>query len=106
MSTMRARGSNPPFFLSANVRGVGLDGALPHTDRAEAADPPRITQQFALDGEALLAVLVDGKPRAALAELGIDVVPPETGRRQDVAVGINRVVGGSHDPSPFGCVQA
>ena len=95
-----------PALLPFGVfQGIGLDRALPHTDRAEAADPPRIAQHFALDGEALLAVLVDGKPRPALAELGIDVVLPEIERLQDVAVGIDRVVGESHDPSPFGCMQ-
>ena len=62
---------------------VELDRALPDANRAEAADPPRIAQQFALDREALLAVLVDRKPRPALVERGIDVFVPEIERRRE-----------------------
>src|SRR5437763_341497 len=58
-----------PALLPFGVfEAVELDHALADADRAEAADPPRIAQQFALDTETLLAVLVDDKPRPALAE--------------------------------------
>jgi hypothetical protein len=40
----------------------------------EAADPPQILQQFALDTKALLAVLVDDHPRPALAEFRLNVL--------------------------------
>src|SRR5262249_62193640 len=50
-----------PAFLSFGVlQGIGFDRALPHTNRAEAADSSRIAQHFALDGEAFLTVLVNG----------------------------------------------
>ena len=70
--------------------------ALPDADRAEAADPARIAQQFALDGEALLAVLVDDKPRPALAECGVDVFVPQVERLEDVAVGVDNVICACH----------
>ena len=39
-----------PALLPFGIfEGVGLDRALPDADRAEAADPSRIAQQFALD---------------------------------------------------------
>src|SRR5262249_57485502 len=79
---------------------VEFDVALADADRAKAADPPRIAQQFAFDGEALLAVLIDDKPRPALAELGIDVLVPEIERLQNMAVGIDNIVGQSHRLPP------
>ena len=92
-----------PALLSFGIfEAVELDRALPDADRAEAADPPRIAQQLALDAEALLAVLVDDKARPALAEFGIDVFVPEIERLEDMAVGIDDVVSASHDPFPFG----
>src|SRR5689334_550569 len=95
-----------PALLSLGVfERVGLDRALPDADRAEAADPPRIAQQFALDLKALLAVLVDDKPRPTLAVFGIDVFVPEVERFQDMAVGIDDVIGAGHDPSPFGYMR-
>ena len=98
---MRACGSNPPFFPSAYLEAVELDRTLPDTDRAEAADPPRIAQQLALDAKPLLAVLVDDQPRPPLAELGIDVFLPQRERFEDVTIGIDDVVGESHDPFSF-----
>ncbi len=96
---MRVEPALLPFGI---FEGVELDRTLPDTDRAEAADPARIAEQFALDLEALLAVLVDDKPRPALAVLGIDVFVPEVERLQNVAVGIDDVVGSSHHKSSFG----
>src|ERR1700692_3911900 len=41
-----------PALLSLGIfEAVELDGALPDADRAEAADPARITQQFAGKGQ-------------------------------------------------------
>jgi hypothetical protein len=89
-----------PALLPFGVfQAVELNRALPDADSTEAADAPRIAQQFALDAEALFAV--DGKLRPALVELGIDVFVPEIERFQNMAVGIDGVVGASHDPSPF-----
>src|SRR5438094_453607 len=86
-----------PALLPFGIfEGVGLDVALPHADRAEAADPPRIAQHFAFDLKALLAVFVDSKARPTLAELGVDVFVPEIERLQNVAVGIDNVIGPGH----------
>lgn len=41
------------------LQAVGLDGTLRDTNRAEATDPARITQQFVFDGQAFFAVLVE-----------------------------------------------
>jgi hypothetical protein len=65
------------------LEGAGLDDPLPDADGTQAADAPRIAQQLAFDAEALLAVVVDDKPRPALAELGIE-------RLEDVAVRVDR----------------
>jgi len=92
----------PALFTLGIFEAVELDGTLPYSDRAEAADPPRIAQHFALDAEPLLAVLVDHKPRPALAEFGICLFVPEIEWLQNVAVRIDSVVGESHHPSSFG----
>jgi len=81
MSTIRACGSNPPFLPSAYLRVSGLTAPCQH---------------FSFDFEAFLAVLVDGKPRPALAVFGIDVFVPEIQRLQNVAVGIDNVIGTGH----------
>src|SRR5215472_2183067 len=99
---MRVEPAPLPFTVS---EGVGLDRALPDADRAEAADPARIAQHFALDREALLAILIDGEPRPALVECGINVFVPEVEWLQDMTVGIDDVVGARHGPSPFGCMR-
>jgi hypothetical protein len=93
----------PALFALGIFEAVEFDGTLPYPDRAETADAARIAEQFAFDAEPLLAVMVDHKPRPALAVLGIDVFVPEIERLQNVAVGIDSVVGASHHPSPFGC---
>ena len=80
-------------------QGVGLDEALPDADGAQAADPPRVAQQLALDAEALLAVLVDDEARPALAEFGVDVVVPEVERLEDVAIRVHHVVRARHGRS-------
>jgi hypothetical protein len=76
MSTMRARikAALTPFDIS---EAVELDGALPDTDSAEAADPPRIAQQFAFDAEALFPVLVDDHPRTAFTEGRVHILFPQ-----------------------------
>src|SRR5207302_4117806 len=98
-----------PALLPLGIfEAVELNGALPHTNGAEAPDPPRVAQQFALDLKAFLAVFVDDKPRPALAELRIDVFVPEIERLQNVAVGIDNIIGAGHrhflrcksDPAP------
>jgi len=87
-----------PALLAFGIfEAVELDGALPDADSAEAANSPRIAQQLAFDAEALLAVVVDDKPRPALAELGLDIFVPETERLENVAIGIDDVVGPRHD---------
>src|SRR5204863_6769678 len=86
-----------PALLSFGVfEAVELDHALPDSDRAEAADPARIAEQFALDAKALLAVLVDDEPRPTLAEPRIYIFVPQAERLEDVAVGVHDVVGAGH----------
>src|SRR5262249_32459311 len=75
---------------------VELDRALPHADRAEAADAARIAEQLALDAEPFLAVVVDDKARPAVVKGGIDVLVPEIERFQDMTVGIDRLIGAGH----------
>ena len=81
-------------------QGVGLDDPLPDADGTQAADPPRIAQQLAFDAQAFLAVVVDDKPRPALAEFGIDVLVPQVERLEDVTVGVDYVVRARHRQSP------
>src|SRR5205085_12058474 len=75
---------------------VELDRALPDPDRAQAADPARIAEQFALDAKPLLAVLVDDEPRPTVAEPRIYIFVPQAERLEDVAVGVHDVVGAGH----------
>jgi hypothetical protein len=80
-------------------QGAGLDDSLPGADRPQAADPPRIAQQLALDAEAFLAVVVDDEPRPALAEFGIDLLVPQVERLEDVTVRVDYVVRARHRQS-------
>ena len=86
----------PALFALGVFLRVGNDGALPHPDRTQAADPARIAQELALDAEALLAVVVDYEARPALAKFGIDVAVPQIERLEDMAVGIHHVVSEGH----------
>src|SRR5207244_10502038 len=79
--------------------GVGLDDSLPVAYATEAADPPRIAQQLALDAQAFLAVFVDDNPGPALAEFGIDVPVPQIERLEDVAIRVDHVVCARHRQS-------
>src|SRR6266850_2366068 len=80
-------------------QGVGLDDSLSDADGTQTADPPRIAQQLTFDAQALLAVVVDDKPRPALAEFGIDVLVPQVERLEDVTVGVDYVVRARHGQS-------
>ena len=77
---------------------VGGDDALPRADRADAADAElRIADRVLLDNQPLLAGLVVlDDARRPVAELGIDVLVPEIERLQDMAVGIDDVIGAGH----------
>ncbi len=92
----------PALFPLGKFQAVELDCALADADRAEAADPPRIAEQFAVDAHALLAVLVDHHARPALAKRRVHILLPQRERLEDMTIGIDRVVGERHDPSPFG----
>ena len=46
--------------------------------------------------EPFLAVVVDDEPRPAFAERGIDVVIPEIERLENVAVGVDNIIGPCH----------
>src|SRR5437773_3391905 len=87
------------FAALGIFQGAGFDDSLPGADGPQAADPPRITQQLAFDAQAFLAVVVDDKPRPALAEFGIDVLVPQVERLEDVTVGVDYVVRARHRQS-------
>src|ERR1051326_3608735 len=70
---MRIEPALLPFGIFETVE---LDVALADADRAEAADPARIAEQFALDAEALLTVFVNDEARPALAERRVYVLIP------------------------------
>src|SRR3989449_5840077 len=89
----------PAFAPLGIFQGAGLDDALPGADGPQAADPPRIAQQLALDAEAFLTVVVDDEPRPALAEFGTDVRVPQVEGLEDVAVGVDYVVRAGHRQS-------
>ena len=75
---------------------VGLDDALPGADRADAADADLVF----LDDQLVLAVLAFDDLRRPIAEFRVHVFLPEVERLQDVAVGIDDVIGAAHDPAP------
>jgi hypothetical protein len=82
-----------------------VDDALPRPDGADPADAAlAVADHVLLDDEPLLAVLCLDDPRCAVAELGVDVFVPEIQRLEDVPVGVDDVVSGTHNPAPFGSV--
>ena len=83
---MRLCGSKPPGLPGHRV---GLDDALPGADRADAADADLVL----LDDQLVLAVLAFDDLRSPVAEFRVDVFFPEVERLQDVAVGIDDVIG-------------
>src|SRR5262249_49854039 len=90
-----------PALLPLGIfEAVELDRALPDADGAEAADPARVAQQFPVNGEALLAVLVDDMPRPPLAKGGVDILVPQRDGFEDMTIGIDRLVGTRHGRSP------
>jgi hypothetical protein len=89
-----------PALLPFGIfEAVELDGALPDTDCAKAANPARIAQQLAFDAEALLAVFVDDKPRPTVAKFGINVPVLQVERLKDVAVGVDDIICPRHRQS-------
>ena len=79
---------------------VELDRTLPDANRAEAADPTGIAEQFAVDAEAFLAIVIDDEARPAFVEPGIHVLVPEIDRLEDVTVGIDGLIGAGHGRFP------
>ena len=76
---------------------VGLDDALPRADRADPADAePAIADRMLLDDERSLPFSLLDDARRAVAELRVDVFGPEIERFEDMAVGIDDVVGAGH----------
>src|SRR5215831_3556290 len=71
---------------------VGLDDALPCADRADAVDADLVL----LDDQPLVAIFAFDDLRRLAAEFRINVFYPEVERLQDVAVGINDVIGATH----------
>ena len=97
MSGMRACGSNPPgrpssyFIVSADTSPCA--GA----DPADAAHALLAAEQLLLDREPLLAgLVVDDQPRRPVAVLRVHVFVPQIERLEDVAVGVDHVVGAGH----------
>src|SRR5262249_42598685 len=90
----------PALLAFLVFEAVELDCTLADAGRAEAGDAAGISEQLPLDAHALLAVAVDDDLWPALAIGGIDVFLPEREGFEDVSVGVDGVVGASHDPAP------
>ena len=75
----------------------GGDDALTRPDRTDTADAALGgADRMLLDDKALLAVLALDDARRAIAEIGIDVAIPQVEWFEDVAVGVDDVVGTGH----------
>ena len=99
---MRACGSKPPFLPVDVLHGDVGHRALPGADGPDDAEALRAAQHLALHAQALLAVRVDEEARRALAVGGVDVLLPQVERLEHVPIGVDDVIGASHDASPFG----
>jgi hypothetical protein len=71
---------------------------LPRADPADPADAdPAIADHVLLDDEPLLAVLPLDDPRRPVAERRINILIPQIQRLEDVPVGIDDIVGATHN---------
>ena len=70
---------------------------MPGANAANTAEPRSAAQDFVLQQQALLAVLVLDQLRGALAILRVHVVIPERERFKDVSIGVDYVVMAAHD---------
>ncbi len=77
-------------------QAVEFDLALPDAHGAQAANASRIAKQLALNAEAFLAVVVNDEPRPAFTERGVDIFIPKRERLQNVAVGVDSIIGPCH----------
>ena len=80
---------------------VVADHTVTGADRAERAKTSASAKSPAVDAQTLLAVVVDKQARCPVTKARIDVVLPQIQRLQDVAVGIDDIVGATHDPVSF-----
>src|SRR6185437_4666666 len=76
------------------------DGAVARTDRAEIAEPLLAAQHLAADQQPGLAIFVDHRARRLVAVRRVHVALPKVERFEDMSVGVDDVVGATHDPSP------
>src|SRR5437763_1971267 len=76
---------------------VVLNDALPRPDAPDRADAALLAaQHLLLHDEALLAVSLLDDARRPVAEFRVDVMIPQVERLEDVAIGIDDVVGAGH----------
>ena len=98
---------NPSMRVETTLAALGIfhgvvhHRALARADAAQSAHALFAAEDFLLDHQPLFAVLIDHQPRCAVAEGGVHVIVPERQRLQDVAVGVDDVVGSAHGVSPF-----
>src|SRR4029077_16850815 len=81
---------------------VVADDAVASTNGTQRAKTSAPAERPAVDAQTLLAVLVDEESRRPVTEARIDVLLPQIQGLQDVAVGIDDVVGATQNPHPFG----
>ena len=81
--------------------GIGSNDTLSGANRADPAnaDPP-VADLVLLDDEALLATVVLDDPRRPVTEFRVDVVVPKVERLEDVAIGIDDVIGARSSAFP------
>jgi hypothetical protein len=86
---MRGADRTGPY---ARLRIQTIEYALPLPDADRAKVAARIAQELTLDGEMLLAVVVDDETRPAFTERWVDVVIPQIERLENVSVGLDNIV--------------
>src|SRR5262249_26857534 len=89
-------------LTAVDVLHVFFDLALPGADRADHAEAFLAAEHLTLDVEPLLAVRVPHDAWRAIPEFGIDVLVPDVDGLEDVAVGVDDVVGTRHGGPPLG----
>ena len=94
---MRVEPAGPAFLV---FHRLGGHDTLARADPADPAHALLAPEHLLLDQQHLLAVAVDHQLRRTVAVGRIEIVLPQGERLQNVAVGVDDVVGASHDRSP------
>src|SRR5256714_6651532 len=95
---MRFKAALAAFLVLHRIPGAAT---LARAAPAGAAEPGlRAAEDLLLDDEALLAVLVLDQPRRPVAEAGLHVIVPQIERLEHMPVGIDDIVGATHQRVP------